>query len=160
MVIATISESSRLKAMLARGLDEWVLDGVSLAIQGAVVPVVQVIVVIAALDSLLPELAGTLELHPVVAFAPCFVGIDYIYYWNHRLLHTEKLWPLHIVHHSGLQMDVWTTSRNSVWTTFFIIYLWGNGVMIYFLADPAPYIAAATLTAILDLWRHLEPLQD
>ncbi|MEC9466850.1 MAG: sterol desaturase family protein [Myxococcota bacterium] len=158
LVVGTVSKSSRLKLMMARRMDDWVLDGVSLAIQGTVIPVLQVLVVIATLDSLAPEMAGSLTLHPLLAFTLCFVGIDYLYYWNHRLLHTDHLWPLHMVHHSAPQMDVFTTSRNTVWTSLFIIYLWGNGAMLYFLADSTPYVMAATLTAILDLWRH-SPLQ-
>ena len=77
-----------------------------------------------------------------------------MYYWNHRILHTRKMWPIHVVHHTAQQMDVITTSRNSVWSSLFIIYLWGNGVVVYLLDDPMPYLAAVTITAVLDLWRH------
>ena len=126
--------------------------------QGALIPLCQIFLVAAGLSLWAPAMAGTWVLDPIVSFLLCFIGVDYLYYWNHRILHTSKLWPIHLVHHTAPQMDVITTSRNTVWTSFFIVYLWVNGTLVYLLADPAPYAAAITLTAILDLWRH-SPLQ-
>ena len=46
------------------------------------------------------------------------------------------------------------TSRNTVWSSFLILYMYVNGAMVFLLADPQSYLLAATLTAALDLWRH------
>lgn len=37
------------------------------------------------------------------------VTIDFIDYWNHRLLHAPGFWAIHAVHHSETEMN-WTTS--------------------------------------------------
>ena len=158
LVVGTAWFGGGISIFFNRKMDDWMLDGVSLFVQGAVIPLSQVLLVAALLGKLAPGTAGTLDLNPVMSFVICFVGVDYLYYWNHRILHTPKLWPIHLVHHTAPQMDVLTTSRNTVWTSFFIVYLWVNGTLVYLLVDPAPYAAAVTLTAILDLWRH-SPLQ-
>ena len=158
LLLGTAWWGGGLSVFFKRKLDDWMLDGVSLFVQGALIPLCQVFLVAAGLSVWAPTAAGTLVLDPLVSFALCFVGVDYLYYWNHRILHTPKLWPIHLVHHTAPQMDVITTSRNTVWTSFFIVYLWINGAVVYLLPDPTPYAAAVTLTAILDLWRH-SPLQ-
>jgi sterol desaturase/sphingolipid hydroxylase (fatty acid hydroxylase superfamily) len=95
-----------------------------------------------------------LALAPGPAFLLNFVAVDYLYYWNHRLLHTQRFWTTHAVHHSARQADVFITSRNTLWTPLLIVYVWANGALVYLLADPAPFLLAVALTASLDLWRH------
>ena len=51
-------------------------------------------------------------------------------------------------------MDVLATSRNTLWTSFLIVYLWVNSFFIYVLKDPTPFILAMSLSAILDMWKH------
>lgn len=46
---------------------------------------------------------------PWLAVLAWLVAIDFIDYWNHRLLHTRGFWPIHAVHHSDEHMN-WTTS--------------------------------------------------
>ena len=154
LVIATALVSGGASIFFQRKKDDWILDGVSLLVQGALIPLLQVFLVATWLTKFASGAAGTVELHPLVAFALCFVGVDYLYYWNHRVLHSKVLWPVHLVHHTADQMDVLTTSRNTVWSSLLIVYLWINGTVVYLLADPMPYVAAITLTAVLDLWRH------
>jgi len=154
LMIATALVSGGASVFFNRKKDDWLLDGISLLVQGALIPLLQVFLVATWLTQFQPDLAKTLVLEPWVAFGLCFVGVDYLYYWNHRILHTKALWPVHLVHHTAHQMDVLTTSRNTVWSSLLIVYLWLNGTVVYLLADPAPYAAAITLTAVLDLWRH------
>ena len=71
-----------------------------------------------------------------------------------RLLHSRWLWPAHRVHHTMTEMDVLGTSRNSVWSSALIVYLWVNGAVLYLLNDPTWFAAGAAVTAALDLWRH------
>ena len=137
-----------------RAGDDRVLDVVGLVVQGAVVPLLQITLVAALMSALVPQWRGAVALPWWTAFLVNFVAVDYAYYWNHRLLHTRALWRWHAVHHSARAMDVLVTSRNTLWTNAMILYLWLNGAAAFLLADATPYLAAAALTAALDLWRH------
>ncbi len=159
LLIATFCRRGGVTLLKKRTRSDWVLDVAGLFVQGTAIPWLQVAIVIALMAGVFPDLAGSLSWHPLLSFLFCFVVVDYGYYWNHRLFHRKEFWAIHHVHHSASQMDVLNTSRNTLWTSLLIIYLWVNGVMLYLLADPAIYVFALTLTAVLDLWRHsaLEP---
>ena len=139
---------------LRRRTEDWILDGSGLVMQGAVIPVLQILVADVVLSTLAPSWRGAVRLDWWAAFLINFVVVDYAYYWNHRLLHTPALWRWHAVHHTAAAMDVLVTSRNTLWTNGMILYLWVNGLGAFLLANPTPYLAAAALTAALDLWRH------
>lgn len=156
LALAAFARQGGRRLLQRRKKEDWVLDLSGLLIQGALIPWLQVALVLGLLAVSVPGLAGTLALHPAWAFLFCFVLVDYGYYWNHRLLHHKRLWAIHQVHHSAPQMDVLVASRNTLWTSFFILYLWANGLMLFLLADPEYYLIAITLTAVLDLWRHSE----
>lgn len=149
--------SSRRRIMIVqKSLHDWVLDLLGLSIQGTLIPLLQTFVLAALLRGLFPDAAGHLELHPILAFLLNFVVVDYLYYWNHRLLHSHTFWPFHRVHHSVSQFDILATSRNSVWSSFLILYVWVNSLALFILKDPTFYILGLSLTAVLDLWRHAE----
>ena len=146
-------EKSRRDA-LARTKEDWLLDGAGLVVQGVVIPILQMTLVYGLLAWLAPDWQGALRLSPVFAFLLNFVLVDYLYYWNHRLLHGKRLWPTHAVHHTADHLDLLITSRNTLWTSLLIVYVWANGFFIFFLHEPAPFLLSAALTASLDLWRH------
>jgi sterol desaturase/sphingolipid hydroxylase (fatty acid hydroxylase superfamily) len=133
---------------------DWVLDWAGLVIQGVVVPALQSVLIFGLLSGIAPKARGILGLSAVPGFLLNFVLVDYLYYWNHRWLHCRSLWPAHAVHHTPERMDVFITSRNTLWTPLLIIYLWVNGLFIFLLRDPGAFILGASLTAGLDLWRH------
>ncbi len=133
---------------------DWLIDSMNLFIQGTLVPVIQTYILYRLFKELMPSLNKSLDIPLLASFLINFIFIDYFYYWNHRLLHKKKTLPIHIVHHTATRMDVFATSRNTLWTSFFIIYIWINALFIFLLKDPTGYIAAATLTAALDCWRH------
>lgn len=158
LLIATFSREEARRLARHKAWRDWLVDLLGLTVQGTIVPVLQLTAGWALLSWAAPDLQGSVRLPPLFAFLLSFVVVDYLYYWNHRLLHTRWLWPAHQVHHSATAMDVFATSRNTLWTSALIVYLWLHGLGLYLLADPAPFAAGATLTAALDLWRH-SPLQ-
>ncbi len=159
VVFALLSSMTLLNAKMRAGAfsrtsQEWLIDGISLFLQGFAIPLLQVLVVVQLLGALLPNDAHRLDLGPVGCFFLNFAFVDYIYYWNHRLLHKKKLWRWHAVHHSATHLDVWVTSRNSALSHLLILYWWLNGLCLFLLKDPTWFIASASITASLDLWRH------
>jgi sterol desaturase/sphingolipid hydroxylase (fatty acid hydroxylase superfamily) len=154
LAIATFWGRSGWQLLLQRSRSSWILDTIGLFVQGFVIPILQVVVIGKLYGWVLPGWQGTIVLSPVLGFSLNFVAIDYLYYWNHRLLHGKALWPLHQVHHSVTAMDVLGTSRNTLWTSFLIVYLWVNGLFVYLLADARGYLLGVSVTAALDLWRH------
>ena len=137
-----------------RSREDRLLDASGLLMQGVVVPFLQSVVLYTVLSRWAPTFNGALHFPSWAAFLLNFAGVDYLYYWNHRLLHAKRLWPAHAVHHTAESLDVWVTSRNTLWTPLVIVYVWLNALFAFLLAEPAPYLLAAALTAALDLWKH------
>lgn len=137
-----------------RRKEEWALDGVSLFAQGLLVPLIQSGILVAGAAWVWPGLRGDWDLPPAIAFLLSFTLIDYLYYWNHRLLHRPALWSFHQLHHSSPRLDVFATSRNSLWTPLLIVYVWVQGAFLFLLADPVPFLWGIALSNALDLWRH------
>ncbi len=133
---------------------DWALDLMGLGVQGTLIPWTGVALLHPLLREGIPQAEGILVLPALFAFSLNFVGVDFLYYWNHRALHHPRLWPVHAVHHTVSGMDVFGTSRNTLWTSWLILYVWVNGIFLYLLRDPLPYAASVLLTAGLDLWRH------
>ncbi|MEM6598018.1 MAG: sterol desaturase family protein [Cyanobacteria bacterium P01_D01_bin.36] len=134
-------------------ISDWLLDICGLIIQGLVIPALQIGLLYQVLNDVIPQWHNSITLSPFLGFLICTVLVDYAYYWNHRWLHGIA-WPLHKVHHTVTQLDVFSSSRNSLWSSFFILYLWIHTLMLYVLSEPTGYLCGVSLTAMLDLWRH------
>ncbi len=160
LTLLTLMVTESRRALLRRKGAEWVLDGLGLLVQGVLIPLLQTTVIYTLLGWLVPQAKGVVDAPPAVAFLLNFVAVDYLYYWNHRLLHGKRLWDTHAVHHTAERMDVLITSRNTLWSSLLIVYVWINGLLIFLLKDPTAYIFSAALTASLDLWRHAGFLLD
>ena len=139
--------------LCSKSIADWLLDVCGLVMQGIVIPALQIGLLYQGLNNLLPQWNSCLPLSSFTGFLTCTVLIDYAYYWNHRWLHGVA-WPIHKVHHTVTQLDVLSSSRNSLWSSFFILYLWVHTLMVYLLNDPSGYLWGVSLTAMLDLWRH------
>jgi sterol desaturase/sphingolipid hydroxylase (fatty acid hydroxylase superfamily) len=150
----TFAIKSSRRAVLSRKAQDWMIDATGLIVQGLAIPILQITFVYWLFSSLFPQAKGSLAVSPVAAFLLNFIVVDYLYYWNHRLLHGKALWDTHAVHHTAEHLDLFITSRNTLWTSLLIIYLWANGLFIFLLQDPHAFIFSASLTASLDLWRH------
>ncbi len=150
----TFATGAARRAALSRSGADWLLDAAGLIVQGLVIPLLQTTLIYQLFSLLLPQMKGSLEVHPIPAFLLNFVVVDYLYYWNHRLLHTTGLWDTHAVHHTADRLDLFITSRNTLWSSLLIVYVWVNGFLIFLLQDPQSFILSVSLTASLDLWRH------
>jgi sterol desaturase/sphingolipid hydroxylase (fatty acid hydroxylase superfamily) len=143
-----------LRRTRSRSREDWILDASGLLLQGVAMPLLQMTLLYAVLSWLFPHLRGSIPLGFVPGFLLNFIGVDYLYYWNHRLLHGRWLWQVHAVHHGADRFDVFVTSRNTLWASFLILYFWINGLGMFLLREPAGFLFGASLGAALDLWRH------
>lgn len=147
---ALLTRSTSRARMRSRSVRDWMLDGSGLLVQGWLVPLGGAWLGRVLWAPLVD--AGSWKLGFVGGFLLSVVVVDLLYYLNHRLLHV--LWPLHRVHHTAPDMDVWVSARNTAWTTAFIVYPWANSLAMHALDVPAGFVLGAALTAALDLWRH------
>ena len=153
LVGVSLQQPQGWQRLLQKPRADWVLDVSGLVMQGVVIPGLQIGLLYQGLHWLLPQGAHCLAVPSWVGFLLCLVLVDYGYYWNHRWLHGLG-WVLHCVHHTVTHLDVLGTSRNTLWSSFFILYLWVHAVMLYLLQEPSGYLWGISLTAMLDLWRH------
>ena len=157
LVVATAVRNGSVQLYRRKPLRDWLLDLAGLAVQGALIPVLQIVLVAALWGVAKPGLRQSVDLpgpDALGGFLLSFAVVDYVYYWNHRLLHQRSLWPAHLVHHTVSEMDVLGTSRNTLWTSLLICYVWLHGSAVYLLHRPDGYLCGAALGASLDLWRH------
>lgn len=146
--------AQRISPYRKKSINDWILDGLGLFVQGIVIPILQITMIYSLWAWLLPSWEHQLLLPGALQLLLSVVLVDYVYYWNHRLLHGPYLWWVHQVHHTVTEMDVLGTSRNTIWSSLFIVYLWLHALMIYCISDPSMYMLGISLTSALDLWRH------
>ncbi len=155
-ILLTISLLCKQKKtdIFSRTKNQWIVDGVSLLNQGYLVPFLQKIIAGLIIAYFFAGSSKFLSLNPLILFLLHFTLIDYLYYWNHRIFHKKQFWWLHSVHHSSPKMDILMTSKNSLWTPFFIVYIWIHAFFLSIIANPTPYLIGLATSACLDLWRH------
>ena len=154
LAASTLLVPQKRRTAFTRTKAEWAVDLIGLTMHGTIVPLFQTLVVYGVLAYVAPKWHGVVTMPWLAAFALNFVVIDYLYYWNHRWLHSARIWRFHSLHHSGRGFDVAATSRNSAVTTFLILYIWVNGIALFLLADPTPFALAMLASNCLDLLRH------
>ena len=142
------------RALLARNNLMWFLDGAGLFIQGWMVPALQAVLAFSVLVPVVPSLRGALPVPAWVGLVLNLVVVDYLYYWNHRLLHRKRFWPAHVVHHSATHLDVFVTSRNTLWSSLCIVYAYANALLMVVLPDARGVALGVAITGALDLWKH------
>ena len=62
----------------------------------------------------------------VLGWAAAIAGWDFIYYWNHRLMHEVRaMWAIHVVHHSSERYNLSTALRQPVADIFGLFVPYG-----------------------------------
>ncbi len=62
----------------------------------------------------------------VIGWVAAVAGWDFIYYWNHRLMHEVRgLWAIHVVHHSSQKYNLSTALRQPVADIFGVFVPYG-----------------------------------
>jgi sterol desaturase/sphingolipid hydroxylase (fatty acid hydroxylase superfamily) len=84
-----------------------------------------------------------------------FVGVDFLYYWWHRLSHeVNVLWAVHVVHHSSEEYNLSVALRQAVlssWTSLpFYLPLAVVGV------PPIVYATMVSFSTLYQFWIHTQ----
>ncbi|MCB1041779.1 MAG: sterol desaturase family protein [Acidobacteria bacterium] len=89
-----------------------------------------------------------------VAFALCFLVVDFAYYWYHRWSHEVPfLWSFHMVHHSSTYMNMSASLRLNWFSPLVTVPYFAPLAMIF----PPTWLAACLgLNLLYQLWLHTE----
>lgn len=91
----------------------------------------------------------------VLASAAAIAGWDFIYYWNHRLMHESRLmWAIHVVHHSSEHYNLSTALRQPVADSFGVFV--PMGILSALGIRPALIEMARGVNLIYQFWIHTE----
>ena len=154
LTVWTFAKSSERAQSFSRKASDWVIDLTSLAIHLWGLPLIQTLILLRMFEWIVPQYRGSVSVGPFVSLG-LYVLLDYLWYWNHRLLHSYTwIWNLHAVHHSAKQVDVFTTARNSVWSHVFEIYIWFIAGMLYLARDPSWFVTIVILGSMSNFWTH------
>ena len=94
-----------------------------------------------------------------VAVAAAMVGWDFIYYWNHRFMHTARyMWAIHVVHHSSERYNLSTALRQPVADALgtFVPY----GSMALFGVQPELIATARGVNLLYQYWIHTDTVRS
>lgn len=83
-----------------------------------------------------------------------FVGLDFLFYWEHRLAHRVRLiWATHQAHHSSEYFN-FTTALRQKWNNSAGILMWLPLPLLG--VPPALVFAAYSLNLVYQFWIHTE----
>jgi len=90
-----------------------------------------------------------------VALAAAVLGWDFLYYWNHRFMHTSRyMWAVHEVHHSSERYNLSTALRQPVADALGTSIPYG---LLCLLGVPPSAVATARgVNLIYQFWIHTE----
>jgi len=93
-----------------------------------------------------------------VALAIALVGWDFIYYWNHRFMHTSRyMWAVHEVHHSSERYNLSTALRQPVADALGTSIPYG--LLCLFGVPPDAVFTARGVNLIYQFWIHTELIE-
>jgi len=91
----------------------------------------------------------------VVAAVAAIAAWDFIYYWNHRLMHTSRvLWAHHVAHHSSERFNLSTALRQPV-ADVLGVYL-PYGALCFAGIRPSMIEQARGLNLLYQFWIHTD----
>jgi sterol desaturase/sphingolipid hydroxylase (fatty acid hydroxylase superfamily) len=87
------------------------------------------------------------------AWVACFLGVDFFYYWFHRVSHERNaLWAAHIVHHSSEEYNLAVALRQgALQGTFSWVFYLPLAVVGF---PPAMFLACASFNTLYQFWIH------
>ncbi len=100
LVLAENRSASNLSATSKYSQGDWILNLSGFFMQGLVIPAAGFLLATYLFPSVLPKLHHCLQIGFIGAFLLNFIGVDFLYYLQHRAFHRVPwLWKLHAPHH-------------------------------------------------------------
>jgi sterol desaturase/sphingolipid hydroxylase (fatty acid hydroxylase superfamily) len=90
-----------------------------------------------------------------VALIAAIAAWDFLYYWDHRFMHTSRyMWAIHVVHHSSEHYNLSTALRQPVAEAFGTFVPFGS--LCLFGISPALVETARGVNLLYQYWIHTE----
>jgi len=93
----------------------------------------------------------------VLTFTALFVGVDFFYYWFHRLAHeVSVLWGSHVVHHQSEEYNL-TVALRQAWLQgafSWVFYL----PLAIFGFDPLMFLTVGSFQTLYQFWIHTKAI--
>jgi alkylglycerol monooxygenase len=87
------------------------------------------------------------------AWAACFLGVDFLYYWFHRLSHeVNALWAAHIVHHQSEEYNLAVALRQGAFQSAFSWAFYLPLALLGF--PPLVFLAVSSFNTLYQFWIH------
>jgi len=91
-----------------------------------------------------------------LTWAVAIVGLDLLYYWEHRASHEVRaLWAIHVNHHSSERYNLSTALRQP-WTPFVTVLFWSPLVLLG--VRPWIVLVAWGINLLYQFWIHTEAI--
>jgi len=87
------------------------------------------------------------------AWALCFLGVDFLYYWFHRWSHEVSAgWAAHVVHHQSEEYNLTVALRQGAFQQAFSWAFYLPLAVLGF--PPAMFLAASSFNTLYQFWIH------
>jgi sterol desaturase/sphingolipid hydroxylase (fatty acid hydroxylase superfamily) len=97
----------------------------------------------------LMEVSGT----SAAAWVLCFLGVDFLYYWFHRLSHeVNAFWAAHVVHHQSEDYNLAVALRQGAFQGWFSWFFYLPLALIGF--PPLMFLTVSSLNTLYQFWIH------
>ena len=153
-VVMSLSIDSIRNKLRRRSISEWILDMIGLLNQGFIAGLAVGWIISQILTTLFRKAAGSLQIESTVLFFGSLLLFDYAFYWSHRFFHRSSFFSIHFIHHTSTEMDVFATSRNTLWQPLIYPNVWLISLSLWLSSNPTPIILAIEILAIFDFWNH------
>ncbi len=93
----------------------------------------------------------------VLTFVALFIGVDFFYYWFHRLAHEiSVLWGSHVVHHQSEEYNL-TVALRQAWLQG--AFSWVFYLPLAFLGfDPIMFVVVSQFQTLYQFWIHTKAI--
>ncbi len=86
-------------------------------------------------------------------WVPCFLGVDFFYYWFHRVSHESALpWGAHIVHHQSEEYNLAVALRQGAFQPLFSWLFYLPLAALGF--PPLVFLTCSSLNTLYQFWIH------